>query len=156
MTSAQRETRPAAPAMRLARLRGNCLGAAALLIIQFGLGMTVNLYVALPRGESFFPVVFGAAPLAAHAVLALLLLGAAVGALARAIRCRTAIPLTALGLASVLAAGGAGASFAIGQSDGASLGMALATAVAMFCYLTAVFTLGERQASPPGGQRDQG
>ena len=38
---------PAAP--RLATLRGNCMGAAVLLIIQFGIGIGVNLYVTLPN-----------------------------------------------------------------------------------------------------------
>ena len=33
---------------RLAALRGNCMGAAVLLIVQFGLGIGVNLYVTLP------------------------------------------------------------------------------------------------------------
>jgi hypothetical protein len=122
-------------------LRGSCMGAAVLLIIQFGLGMGVNLFVSLPSGKSFFATVFGSATLAAHAIVAVVLLGVAIGALARAIRSRRAILLTSAGLAAVLAAGIAGASFAGGQSNGASLAMALATAVAMFCYLAAVFSL---------------
>jgi aspartate oxidase len=38
------------------------------------------------------------------------------------------------GLVAILAAGGAGSSFAQDGADGASLGMAIATAVAMLCY----------------------
>ncbi len=132
---------PTAPPSRLAALRGNCMGSAVLLIVQFGLGMGVNLYVTLPSHRSFFSTVFGSATLAAHAIVAVLLLGAAVGALVRAVRCGRAILLTSAGLAAVLAAGIAGASFAGGQSNGASLAMALAAAVAMFCYLAAVFSL---------------
>ena len=49
--------------------------------------------------------------------------------------------LTSVGLAAILAAGIAGSSFVGNQSNGASFGMALATAVAMFCYLAAVFSL---------------
>ena len=49
--------------------------------------------------------------------------------------------LTSAGLAAILAAGIAGSSFVGDQSNAASFGMALATAVAMFCYLAAVFSL---------------
>jgi hypothetical protein len=129
------------PAGRLAALRGNCMGAAVLLIIQFGLGVGVNLYVTLPRHKSFFATVFGSATLAGHAIVALVLLGAAIGALVRAVRARKAIVFTATGLAAVLAAGFAGATFAGNQTNAASLAMALATAAAMFCYLAAVFSL---------------
>jgi len=141
MTSAQQDAPVATPTTRLAALRGNCMGAAVLLIVQFGLGIAVNLYISLPEHESFWATVFGSATLAAHAIVALLLLGASIGTLVRAIRSRRAIVLTSIGLAAILAAGIAGASFVGNQSNGASLGMALATAVAMFCYLAAVFSL---------------
>lgn len=140
-TSTKRNTQvpPAAP--RLATLRGNCMGAAVLLIVQFGLGIGLNLYVTLPSGKSFFGAVFSSWVLVVHAIVALALLGAAISALVRAIRIRRAVAFTAAGLAAIVAAAGAGASFAGSQSDGASLAMALATAVAMFCYLAAIFSL---------------
>jgi hypothetical protein len=142
-TPAQHDTRvPAAP--RLATLRGNCMGAAVLLIVQFGLGMGLNLYVTLPAGKSFFATVFSSAALAVHAIVALALLGAAISALVRAIRARRAVAFTSAGLAAILVAAGAGASFAGNQSNSASLTMALAAAVAMFCYLAAIFSLGVR------------
>jgi hypothetical protein len=141
MTSAQQEAPVATPATRVAALRGNCMGAAVLLIVQFGLGVAVNLYITLPEHKSFWATVFGSAALAGHAIVALLLLGASIAALVRAIRSRRAIVLTSAGLAAILAAAIAGASFVGNQSNGASLGMALATAVAMFCYLAAVFSL---------------
>jgi hypothetical protein len=117
------------------------MGAAVLLIIQFALGIGVNLYITLPEHRSFLSTVFGSATLAAHAVVALVLLGAAIGALVRAIRARRAIAFTSAGLAAILVAGIAGASFVGSQGNGASLTMALATAVAMFCYVAAVFSL---------------
>jgi hypothetical protein len=132
---------PPAAASRLTALRGNCMGAAVLLIVQFGLGIGVNLYVTLPAHKSFFSTVFGSATLAVHAIVALALLGAAIGALTRAIRARRAVAFTAVGLAAILAAAIFGASFVGSQGSGASLGMALATAVAMFCYLAAIFSL---------------
>jgi hypothetical protein len=136
------DTRIPPPATsRLAALRGNCMGAAVLLIVQFGLGMGLNLYVTLPAGKSFFATVFSSAALAAHAIVALALLGAAISALVRAIRARRAVAFTSAGLAAIVVAVGAGASFAGHQSNGASLTMALATAVAMFCYLAAIFSL---------------
>ena len=117
------------------------MGAAVLLIIEFGIGIGVNLYVTLPNHKSFLPAVFGSAVLAVHAIVALVLLGAAIGALVRAIRARTAILFTSAGLAAILIAAIAGSSFVSSQSNGASLAMALATAAAMFCYLAAVFSL---------------
>ncbi len=141
MTSTQPDTQTSVPSPRPTALRGNCMGAAVLLIVQFAVGMGVNLYVTLPKHRSFLPTVFGSAMLAAHAIVALLLLGAAIGALVRAIRRRAAIAFTAVGLAAVLSAAIAGASFVGSAANAASLAMALATAVAMFCYLAAVFTL---------------
>lgn len=128
-------------ARRLAALRGNCMGAAVLLIVEFGLGIGVNLYVTLPAHKSFLATVFASAVLAVHAIVALALLGAAIGALVRAIRARRAAVFTSVGLAAIVAAAAAGASFASHQSNGASLSMALATAAAMFCYLAAIFSL---------------
>jgi hypothetical protein len=127
-------------------LRGNCMGAAVLLIVQFGLGMGLNLYVTLPAGKSFLSTVFGSpgldgTVLAVHAIVALALLGAAISALVRAIRVRRAVAFTSAGLAAIVAAAAAGVSFAGSQSNGASLAMALATAMAMFCYLAAIFSL---------------
>jgi hypothetical protein len=122
-------------------LRGNCMGAAVLLIVQFGLGIAVNLYVTMPKHKPFFSTVFGSALLAAHVIVAVALLGASISALVRAIRARRVIVPTAVGLAAVLAAATAGASFASSQNNGVSLAMALAAAVAMFCYLAAVYSL---------------
>jgi hypothetical protein len=140
-TNAQHDTRvpPATP--RLAALRGNCMGAAVLLIVQFVLGIGVNLYVTLPAHKALLSTVFGSAVLAVHAIVALALLGAAIAALVRAIRARRVVVFTALGLAAIVAAAIAGASFVGNQATGASLAMALATAVAMFGYLAAIFSL---------------
>lgn len=138
-TSAQQDTQSGA--QRVAALRGNCMGAAVLLIIEFGLGIGVNLYVALPASKSFFGTVFGSVTLAVHAVLALALLGAAISALLRAIRSGRAVAFTAVGLAAILVAAFAGASFVGSQANAASLTMALATTAGMFCYLGAVYSL---------------
>jgi hypothetical protein len=140
-TTTQQDGAPPATTRRLATLRGNCMGAAVLLIVQFGLGIGINLYVALPAHKSFLGTVFSSAVLAVHAIVALALLGAAIGALVRAVRARRAVVFTSVGLAAIVAAAAAGVSFAGNQSNGASLGMALATAAAMFCYLAAIYSL---------------
>ena len=141
MTSLRQDTRTGTPTRQLSALRGNCMGAAVLLIIQFALGAGVNLYVTVAKHSAFFPAVFGSAALAAHAIVGLVLFGAAIGAVVRAIRARTAIVFTSVGLAAVVAAGIAGAAFVTSPGNGASLAMALAAAAATFCYLAAVFSL---------------
>src|SRR5258708_11041160 len=60
----------AAPTARLATLRGNCMGAAVLVIIQFGIGIGVNLYSEVPKNRTFLPAVFSSTALAAHAIVA--------------------------------------------------------------------------------------
>jgi len=138
-TATQQDTQVAD--RRLAALRGNCMGAAVLLIIEFALGISVNLYVPLPAHKSFFGTVLSSATLTVHAIVALGLIGAAIAAVIRAVRSGRAVALTAAGLAAILLAAFAGASFAGSQANGASLTMALATAAAMFCYLAAVYSL---------------
>jgi hypothetical protein len=125
-------------------LRGNCMGTAVLLVIQFGLGTAVNLYVTLPSGKSFWSKVFSDGTVAVHAIVALLLIGASVSALVRAIRggYRLTVVLTSVGLVAVIVAAASGVAFVRNGSSGASLSMALAAAVAMFCYLAAIFDLG--------------
>jgi len=138
----QHDNQAATSSRRLAVLRGTCMGAAVWLIIQFALGTAVNLYVTVPDHKPFFSTVFGSALLAAHAIVAVVLLGTSIGALVRAIRARRVIVPTAVGLAAVLAAAIGGAAFTSNQNTGASLAMALATAVAMFSYLVAIFKTG--------------
>jgi hypothetical protein len=141
MTITQGQARVEVPAARLAALRGNCMGAAILLIVQLAIGMGVNLYVEVPSGKSFLAAVFSSALLAAHVIVALALLGASVSALVRAIRARTVVVPAAAGTAAIVAAAGAGGTFVNSGNDGASLAMALGAAVAMFCYATAIFRL---------------
>jgi hypothetical protein len=141
MSDTLQETPPTAA--RLTTLRGNCMGVAVLLIIQFGLGIGINLYIAVPENKAFLPAVFSSAVLATHAIVALVLLAAAISALVRAIRLRMpgAAVFTSIGLGAIFVAAFAGISFVGGDSNAASLTMALATAVAMFSYLAAVFSL---------------
>jgi hypothetical protein len=155
-------TQPVATARttELRALRGNCMGAAVLLVIQFGLGTAVNLYVTLPKHKSFWSTVFSQGAVAVHAIVALLLLGASVSALVRSIRSvrsegRLLVAFTAVGLLAILVAAAGGVAFVRNGSAGASLSMALAAAVALFCYLAAIFSLGAAGLSGHAARADR-
>jgi hypothetical protein len=139
---------------QLTDLRRNSLAALVMLIAEFALGTGVNLYVTLPAGDRGSAVgaaigkalADGPAAVAVHAALGLLLIVAAVALLIRAIAGRhaPAIILSVIGLLAVLAAAASGARFVGTSQDAASLGMALATAVAMLCYAVTLFVLGSQ------------
>jgi hypothetical protein len=125
------------------RLRGASMGAMVMLILQYALGIAVNLYVT--PGKSGLAEAFKNGPvLALHAILGVLLILAALGLLIRAIiaRHRAVIIASAAGLVAIVAATGSGVSFLSSGTTGASMGMAMATAVAFFCYTLCLFLLG--------------
>lgn len=128
------------------RLRGSSMGALVMLILQFALGIGVNLYISPAKGG--FGEAFSNGPLLAiHAVLGLLLILAAISQLVLAIRVRqrAIIALSAVGLLAIVVAASSGASFLSDQAEGSSLGMALATAVAMLCYVVCLRIEGDRE-----------
>jgi hypothetical protein len=148
-------TQPVTPTARAAgqrALRGNCMGAAVLLVIQFGLGTAINLYVTLPTGKSFWSKVFSDGAVAVHAIVALLLVGASVSALIRSVRAGRPLVVarTSVGLLAIVVAAASGVAFVRNGSNGASLSMALAAAVALFCYLAAIFAFGGGSDRPGG------
>jgi hypothetical protein len=120
------------------------LSTTIMLIIQFALGIGVNLYVTVPTGKGVGQAFSNGALLVVHTVLGLLLVLAAVSMVVRAViaRHRPSIALSVVGLLAILAAAGSGASFVNDGTNGASLGMALATAVAMLCYVIGLFMVG--------------
>ena len=129
-------------AVRLARLRGASFGVVVMLIAQFILGMIYNLYGTVPTSAK--PVgLFSSPDLALHVVLGILLFLAAIAQLVRAIgtRHKLSIWLSALGLLSILGSGIAGSGFTRSGASGASLGMSLAFATALACYVILVFAL---------------
>ena len=129
-------------AVRLARLRMSSLGVVVMLIVQFILGMIYNLYGTAPTSTKSIGL-FSSPDLALHVILGFLLLIAAIGQLVRAIgaRHKLSIWLSALGLLSILGAGFAGLGFVGSGADSASLGMSLAFATALACYVVLVFAL---------------
>jgi hypothetical protein len=127
---------------RLARMRMSSLGAVVMLIVQFILGVIYNLYGTAPTSAKHIGL-FSSPDLALHVILGILLVIAAIGQLVRAIgtRHKLAIWLSAVGLLAIVAAGFAGLGFTGSGAAGASLGMSLAFAVALACYVVLVFAL---------------
>jgi hypothetical protein len=123
-----------------------------LLIIQFALGMGVNLYVTLPAaGHPQHSSWFGNGPLlATHAVIGMILVIGAIAVLVRAVLARTAplIVTSAAGLVAILLAASFGSGFTDKHTNGNSLGMAIAAAVALLCYAVGLFAATTRQVRP--------
>ena len=123
------------PARVLRRLRGASSGLLVMLIIQFALGSAVSIYIT-PAEGGFGEAFSNGALLAIHAILGILLLVAAIDLLVRAILAghRPVTVLSAVGLLAIVGAAINGVVFLKHQHDSASLGMALACAIAMLCY----------------------
>jgi hypothetical protein len=138
MSGTQTAAAKAAPdqAGRLARIRYASLGLVSMLIIEFILGVTYNLYGTAPASGTSSGL-FSSPVLALHVILGILLFVAAVMLLVRSVgaRHRLAIWMAAVGLAGIVAAGGAGLGFARDGASGASLGMSIAFAVSLACYV---------------------
>ena len=137
MADSQTAAPPSAATMetRQARLRQASLAILIVIVIQFALGMGVNLYVTLPAaGHPGHSDWFGNGPLlAVHAALGMFLMISAIVVLVRAIvaRNRTLIVTSAAGFVSVLLAALFGSGFTDKLTNGYSLGMALSTAAAL-------------------------
>jgi hypothetical protein len=157
MTSPQTAAPPSARKMasRQAGLRQASLAILIVLAVQFALGIGVNLYVTLPAaGHPGHASWFGnGALLALHAALGMFLLLASIFVLVRAIMARsvTLVITSAAGLVAIFAAAFFGSGFTDKLTDGYSLGMALATAVALVCYAIGLFAATAHPA--PGADR---
>jgi hypothetical protein len=136
---------------RLVRLRGASLGVVVMLVIQFILGMIYNLYGTVPTSAK--PIgLFSSPSIALHVIVGLLLGLAAIAQLVRAIGARHSLTiwLSALGLLFIIGAGFAGLGFSGSGAAGASLGMSLAFAAALACYVALIVVLPSAAASRPG------
>src|SRR5215831_18613920 len=130
---------------RQAGLRQANLAILIVLALQLAFGMGVNLYVTLPAaGHPGHNSWFGnGALLALHAALGMVLVLAAIFVLVRAIMARNAtlIVTSAAGLVAMLLAAFFGSGFTGKLTDGYSLGMAIAFAVALACYAIGLYAL---------------
>ncbi len=128
------------PPLGQAAVRRACLAALIMLVVQYGLGIIVNLYVAItPDSHSGMLHEIASAPLAltVHALLGLALIGNALMLLARALRLgdRLIVGLVTAALGALAGAFAGGEVFVRNGSSGASLAMALLTGVALLCYV---------------------
>jgi hypothetical protein len=137
---------------RQAGVRQGGLALLILLAVQFALGIGVNLYVTLPAaGHPGHASWFGnGALLALHATLGMLLILGAIFVLVRAIMARNAtlIITSAAGLVAILLAAFFGSGFTDKLTDGYSLGMAIAFAVALACYAIGLYATSTRRSGP--------
>src|SRR5215469_8631600 len=132
LTESKTGRRPQAQGERLLMAS---FGALTMLILQFVLGTAYNLYGTAPTATKSVGM-FSNPLLAIHVILGILIVLAAGMLVFRAAQAKAGpvLWLSIAGLVAVLGAFGAGSSFSGNGDDGASLGMALATAVAMLCY----------------------
>jgi hypothetical protein len=139
-------------------VRRSSLGLAVALLVQYALGLAVNLYVTVPARDHGGGVLAavgraladGPASLAVHAGLGLVLLLGSIALVARAIVARTGffVVTSVVSLLAVLGAAGSGAAFVNHGSNGASLSMGLLTAVALLCQVINLFRLSAPHPAP--------
>jgi hypothetical protein len=125
--------------MRFRSLRTTGMFLLGALIIQYALGMYVNLFVSFPQNSTdgqLWEFAWSQPSLAAHIILAVLILGAAITLCARSIwsKDRRWIIASIIGLVAILAAGASGASFIPTQANAYSYSMALMFLVAILSY----------------------
>ncbi len=152
-----RHTRRPGPA----GLRRLCVAALIMLVVQYGLGIFLNLYVAVPASDAhagiFQEIATAPVALTAHALLGLALIGTAVLLVARAVGTgdRRFALLAAAGLTAIGGAFGAGEIFVKNGMATASLAMAILTGAALLCYIAmlALAAVGVRHHLGHGARR---
>ena len=146
--------RPASSAAT-ARIRRGSLAVLVLVVLEYGIGMYVNLYVTVPRADHGrglgSAIANGPAVLSAHAVLGLLLGLGALGVLAQAVMARRlgAVAASAVGLFALAIATATGASFTSSGDPADSMGMSVLTGVGLLCYAANLYLL--RRPAYAGG-----
>ena len=123
------------------RLRSTALGLLMFLLVQFALGMVVNLYVRVPAGRAGYgPAV---AALVLHGLVGLALIAGLVSLAVRTVAARVRhVAVPAVIAAVVLLGAAAGGLRFLGSGvDGASLAMALCAAIAICCYSLIIYRL---------------
>lgn len=130
-------------------LRPAAFSAVVILLLEYGLGMWVNLYAQIPAADHGRGVLaaFGAAvahgplTLTLHALLGTLLLVTAITVVIRAVLARkaAAVVIGAVAFLAVIAAWLSGARFVGTSADAASVSMAMNTGVALLCYVIILF-----------------
>src|SRR5215470_11022826 len=132
--------------------RRTALGMGIGVVVQYALGMWVNLYVTVPardQGGGFAAAIGrslanGPVALGLHAGLGLLLVLGSISLVVRSVlsRDRALIVLSAVFLLALLGAASSGASFVDSGNDSASASMAMLTGVALICALISLYVTG--------------
>ena len=126
---------------RRARLRQLSVAMLVMLVIQYGLGIILNLYVEVPAADAHPGILteIATAPsvLTVHVVLGIALIGTGVLLVARAagVRDRLLAVLATAGLTALGGAFGAGEIFVRNGQSTASMAMAVLTGMALLCYI---------------------
>jgi hypothetical protein len=136
----------------LVPLRINAAFLLSALVVQYLLGMYVNLFVAFPSSateQQLWEFAWSQPALAAHIILAILILLGAIVLCTRAIfgKNRQWIVASSVGLIATLAAGASGVVFIPLQSDVYSYVMSLMFLIAILSYAWAMF--GAQRSNPP-------
>jgi len=154
-----RHTRPKGRAgLRWAKLRYTSVTMLVMLVIQYGLGIILNLYVEVPASDAhggLLTEVATAPPvLTVHAVLGIALIGTGILLVARAVavRDRLLAVMATAGLTTLGGAFGAGEIFVRSGQDTASMAMAILTGLALLCYI-GTLTLATAARREVGGTR---
>lgn len=133
------------------KTRGGCLAALIMLVVQYALGIFLNLYVPVPASDAHAGIIqeIKTAPFAltVHALLGLALITTAIVLLARALRARDRIitVLAGAGLGAIGGAFAAGEAFVRNGQSGTSFAMAALTGMALLCYVCLLAALPARR-----------
>ena len=133
------------------RLRSTALGLLMFLLVQFALGMVVNLYVHVPSGRDGYGA---AAPaLVLHAAVGITVVAGSISLAARSVaaRARQIVAPSMIAAVALVAAAAGGVTFLSNGVSGASLAMALCAAIAISCYGLIIYRL-----PGPGTRQTQG
>jgi hypothetical protein len=145
---------------QIREIRRTAFGLTIGLLVQFGLGMFINLFVQIPsnhpgaKASEFFSGVgrsvtwaigHGAIALSIHAVLGLVLVLGSISLAVRGVRSGRRVIgwVTSLGAVAILAAGFNGGSFLNYNEDVNSLLMASFFGAGVLCYAVVLFVTGE-------------
>jgi hypothetical protein len=137
-------------------LRTNSFAAVVMLLIEFALGVGVNIDAKLPAsdfGKGLFPAFGGAVTggpivLTLHALLGTILLITGISAVVRASLARRPllIGITSIALLAIIVAWLSGSTFVGDTAARASLAMALATGLTIACYALILFVVPRTRA----------
>ena len=146
---------------RRASLRRDTLVLAVILIVQYALGMIVNIYVTVPKtdqgvglGKAFGDAMSkGPASLAIHTGVGVILLLASVGLVVHALLSghRVVLVSSVVALLAIVGAAFNGADFVNNGQNSATLTMALLTALALLCAIVNLYVLGSPAPAQAAG-----